>query len=109
MCTKLILALSCAILLICVAIVTSDPIEPKNAAAAYEPEVPSAAEQQELYEQLMAIEAARAMKRSGSSCVRRGGGCDGRANDCCTGGCRCNLWGANCKCARQGLLQKWVR
>jgi len=108
-------------LLICVAIVTSDPIEAKNAVA-YEPEMPSAAEQQELYDQLMAIEAARAMKRSGgllsfftgpkklrSACIRRGGSCDNRANDCCTGGCRCNLWGANCKCARQGLLQKWVR
>lgn len=42
------------------------------------------------------------------SCVRRGGPCDGRPNDCCfNSACRCNLWGTNCKCQRMGLFQKW--
>ncbi|KAG8195551.1 hypothetical protein JTE90_002177 [Oedothorax gibbosus] len=48
-------------------------------------------------------------KRSGG-CVRRGGSCDGKPNDCCpNSACRCNLWGTNCRCERQGLLQQWGR
>ncbi|RZF32192.1 hypothetical protein LSTR_LSTR004055 [Laodelphax striatellus] len=45
---------------------------------------------------------------SGSmSCIARGGNCDGRINDCCDCcSCRCNLWGANCRCQRRGLFQK---
>ncbi|XP_062546327.1 uncharacterized protein LOC134212455 [Armigeres subalbatus] len=54
-------------------------------------------------------------KRSGSliqvyrrSCIRRGGACDHRSNDCChNSSCRCNLWGSNCRCQRMGLFQKW--
>lgn len=42
------------------------------------------------------------------SCVRRGGTCDHRPNDCCPkSSCRCNLWGTNCRCQRMGLFQKW--
>ncbi|KAK7868857.1 hypothetical protein R5R35_014184 [Gryllus longicercus] len=42
------------------------------------------------------------------SCIRRGGNCDHRAKDCCyNSACRCNLWGANCRCQRMGLFQKW--
>ncbi|XP_059489719.1 U8-agatoxin-Ao1a-like isoform X2 [Neocloeon triangulifer] len=42
------------------------------------------------------------------SCVRKGGSCDHRPNDCCyNSSCRCNLWGANCRCQRAGLFQKW--
>jgi len=42
------------------------------------------------------------------SCIRRGGNCDHRPNDCCyNSSCRCNLWGANCRCQRMGLFQKW--
>ncbi|XP_034246830.1 uncharacterized protein LOC117648435 [Thrips palmi] len=42
------------------------------------------------------------------ACVRRGGNCDHRPNDCCyNSSCRCNLWGANCRCQRMGLFQKW--
>ncbi|KAJ1530500.1 hypothetical protein ONE63_005398 [Megalurothrips usitatus] len=42
------------------------------------------------------------------SCVRRGGNCDHRPGDCCyNSSCRCNLWGANCRCQRMGLFQKW--
>jgi hypothetical protein len=42
------------------------------------------------------------------SCVRRGGTCDHRPNDCCPkSACRCNLWGTNCRCQRLGLFQKW--
>ncbi|XP_014292753.1 uncharacterized protein [Halyomorpha halys] len=45
-------------------------------------------------------------KRRG--CVRRGGNCDHRPSDCCqNSACRCNLWGANCRCQRKGLFQKW--
>ncbi|XP_073996208.1 U8-agatoxin-Ao1a-like isoform X2 [Rhodnius prolixus] len=41
-------------------------------------------------------------------CVRRGGNCDHRPGDCCNNStCRCNLWGANCRCQRKGLFQKW--
>ncbi|XP_014292754.1 U8-agatoxin-Ao1a isoform X3 [Halyomorpha halys] len=41
-------------------------------------------------------------------CVRRGGNCDHRPSDCCqNSACRCNLWGANCRCQRKGLFQKW--
>ncbi|XP_052133360.1 uncharacterized protein LOC127752335 isoform X2 [Frankliniella occidentalis] len=44
------------------------------------------------------------------ACVRRGGNCDHRPNDCCyNSSCRCNLWGANCRCQRMGLFQKWGR
>ncbi|XP_077493241.1 xibalbin-1-like isoform X1 [Amblyomma americanum] len=40
------------------------------------------------------------------SCIRRGGTCDGRPNDCChQSACRCNLWGTNCRCQRAGLFQ----
>jgi len=40
------------------------------------------------------------------SCIRRGGRCDHRPDDCCSGGaCRCNLWGANCQCQRMGIFQ----
>lgn len=54
-------------------------------------------------------------KRAGSlihvhrrSCIRRGGACDHRLNDCCyNSSCRCNLWGSNCRCQRMGLFQKW--
>lgn len=47
------------------------------------------------------------------SCIRRGGSCDGRPNDCChQSACRCNLWGTNCRCQRAGLFQslgkKWA-
>ncbi|XP_050438850.1 uncharacterized protein LOC126844595 [Adelges cooleyi] len=42
------------------------------------------------------------------SCVPRGGNCDHRPKNCCdNGSCRCNLWGANCKCQRMGFFQKW--
>jgi len=42
------------------------------------------------------------------SCIRRGGRCDHRPDDCCSGGaCRCNLWGTNCQCQRMGIFQKW--
>lgn len=42
------------------------------------------------------------------SCIRRGGSCDHRPNDCCyNSSCRCNLWGTNCRCQRMGLFQKW--
>ncbi|KAH9406626.1 hypothetical protein TYRP_013608 [Tyrophagus putrescentiae] len=42
------------------------------------------------------------------SCIRRGGPCDHRPNDCCPkSSCRCNLWGTNCRCHRLGLFQKW--
>ncbi|XP_071539049.1 uncharacterized protein [Panulirus ornatus] len=42
------------------------------------------------------------------SCIRRGGPCDHRPNDCCyNSSCRCNLWGTNCRCQRMGLFQKW--
>lgn len=54
-------------------------------------------------------------KRAGSlihvyrrSCIRRGGTCEHRTNDCCyNSSCRCNLWGSNCRCQRMGLFQKW--
>uniref|UniRef100_A0A224X3X6 Putative Calcium channel toxin n=1 Tax=Megacormus gertschi TaxID=1843536 RepID=A0A224X3X6_9SCOR len=43
------------------------------------------------------------------SCVRRGGPCDNRPNDCCqNSSCRCNLWGTNCRCQRAGLFQRWT-
>ncbi|XP_012285383.1 uncharacterized protein LOC105702405 isoform X2 [Orussus abietinus] len=42
------------------------------------------------------------------ACIRRGGNCDHRPNDCCySSSCRCNLWGSNCRCQRMGLFQKW--
>ncbi|XP_019771765.1 toxin Tbo-IT2 [Dendroctonus ponderosae] len=42
------------------------------------------------------------------ACIRRGGNCDHRANDCCyNSSCRCNLWGSNCRCQRMGIFQKW--
>ncbi|XP_019870470.1 putative neurotoxin isoform X2 [Aethina tumida] len=42
------------------------------------------------------------------ACIRRGGNCDHRPNDCCyNSSCRCNLWGSNCRCQRMGLFQKW--
>ncbi|GFT87249.1 u8-agatoxin-Ao1a [Nephila pilipes] len=48
----------------------------------------------------------RADKRG--ACIRRGGGCDGKPNDCCANSsCRCNLWGTNCRCERAGLFQQW--
>ncbi|XP_071539050.1 uncharacterized protein [Panulirus ornatus] len=57
---------------------------------------------------------ARTQKRSSyiylfrRSCIRRGGPCDHRPNDCCyNSSCRCNLWGTNCRCQRMGLFQKW--
>ncbi|KAF6200287.1 hypothetical protein GE061_006590 [Apolygus lucorum] len=41
------------------------------------------------------------------ACVTRGGSCDHSASDCCANTvCRCNLWGANCKCTRKGLFSK---
>ncbi|XP_054159428.1 U8-agatoxin-Ao1a-like isoform X2 [Oppia nitens] len=41
------------------------------------------------------------------SCVRRGASCDHRPEDCCDSSvCRCNMWGANCRCQRAGLF-KW--
>ncbi|KFM63071.1 hypothetical protein X975_17163, partial [Stegodyphus mimosarum] len=44
------------------------------------------------------------------SCIRRSGSCDHRPNDCCfNSACRCNLWGANCRCQRAGLFQRWGR
>ncbi|XP_039279096.1 U8-agatoxin-Ao1a isoform X3 [Nilaparvata lugens] len=44
------------------------------------------------------------------SCVKRGGACDHRPEECCYNStCRCNLWGANCRCQRKGLFQKWGR
>lgn len=49
-------------------------------------------------------------QKRGGYCVRRGGNCDNRPNECCySSACRCNLWGTNCKCQRVGLLQKWGR
>lgn len=42
------------------------------------------------------------------ACIRRSGSCDHRPNGCCqNSACRCNLWGSNCRCQRQGLFQKW--
>ncbi|KAI1307930.1 Transmembrane protein 33 [Halotydeus destructor] len=50
------------------------------------------------------------MKLEKRGCLRRGGSCDGRPQDCCpSSSCRCNLWGVNCRCSRQGLFQKWGR
>ncbi|XP_025016647.1 uncharacterized protein LOC112538862 [Tetranychus urticae] len=47
------------------------------------------------------------MKRS---CIRRSGICDARPSDCCLNSvCRCNLWGANCRCQRMGLFQRLGR
>ncbi|XP_076370143.1 xibalbin-1-like isoform X2 [Tachypleus tridentatus] len=44
------------------------------------------------------------------TCIRRGRSCDIRPNSCCGGSsCRCNLWGTNCRCQRQGLFQSWGR
>ncbi|KAK9508580.1 hypothetical protein O3M35_006111 [Rhynocoris fuscipes] len=41
------------------------------------------------------------------ACIPRGGNCDHRASDCCYSTvCRCNLWGANCRCQRKGLFTK---
>lgn len=41
------------------------------------------------------------------SCIKRGGACDHRPNECCfSSSCRCNLWGSNCRCQRVGLFQK---
>ncbi|XP_026819943.1 uncharacterized protein LOC113558649 [Rhopalosiphum maidis] len=41
-------------------------------------------------------------------CVPRGGNCDHRRKYCCnSSSCRCNLWGANCKCQRMGIFQRW--
>ncbi|XP_054265501.1 putative neurotoxin [Macrosteles quadrilineatus] len=41
-------------------------------------------------------------------CVSRGGNCDHSPNDCCPStSCRCNLWGANCRCQRKGVFQNW--
>ncbi|BES99045.1 Hypothetical protein NTJ_11861 [Nesidiocoris tenuis] len=41
------------------------------------------------------------------ACVPRGGSCDHSASDCCPNtNCRCNLWGANCRCQRKGLFSK---
>nr|QIS92943.1 prepro-agatoxin-like peptide isoform 2 [Homarus americanus] len=57
---------------------------------------------------------ARTQKRSSyiylfrRSCIRRGGMCDHRPNDCCyNSSCRCNLWGTNCRCQRMGIFQQW--
>lgn len=48
------------------------------------------------------------MEADKRSCVRRGGSCDNRPNDCCyNSSCRCNLWGTNCRCQRAGLFQSW--
>ncbi|XP_074600116.1 uncharacterized protein LOC141854369 [Brevipalpus obovatus] len=42
-----------------------------------------------------------------NNCLRRGSRCDYRPNGCCDSSvCRCNLWGSNCRCQRQGLLQR---
>ncbi|XP_076352634.1 xibalbin-1-like [Tachypleus tridentatus] len=42
------------------------------------------------------------------TCVPRGKSCDARPNSCCGGSsCRCNLWGTNCRCQRQGIFQGW--
>ncbi|XP_076335157.1 xibalbin-1-like [Tachypleus tridentatus] len=42
------------------------------------------------------------------SCIPRSGSCDNRPYSCCGGSsCRCNLWGTNCRCQRQGLFQGW--
>ncbi|XP_053213504.1 uncharacterized protein LOC128396881 [Panonychus citri] len=47
------------------------------------------------------------MKRS---CIKRSGICDNRPADCCLNSvCRCNLWGANCRCQRMGLFQRLGR
>ncbi|XP_075213998.1 xibalbin-1-like [Lycorma delicatula] len=51
-----------------------------------------------------------AVKRDNNAphCIGRGGSCDNRSSDCCEfTSCRCNLWGANCRCQRRGLFQKW--
>uniref|UniRef100_A0A4Q8K501 U47-Liphistoxin-Lsp1b_1 n=1 Tax=Liphistius sp. SGP-2016 TaxID=1905180 RepID=A0A4Q8K501_9ARAC len=41
------------------------------------------------------------------ACIRRGGSCDGKGNDCCpNSSCRCNLWGTDCRCVRAGLFQR---
>ncbi|XP_035210240.1 U8-agatoxin-Ao1a-like [Stegodyphus dumicola] len=48
------------------------------------------------------------MRTDKRACIRRGGGCDGKPNDCCANStCRCNLWGTNCRCERAGLFQQW--
>uniref|UniRef100_A0A4Q8K3T9 U27-Liphistoxin-Lsp1a_1 n=2 Tax=Liphistius TaxID=62150 RepID=A0A4Q8K3T9_9ARAC len=45
--------------------------------------------------------------RNTRSCIRRGGGCDGKPNHCCPDStCRCNLWGTDCRCVRAGLFQR---
>ncbi|KAL7638805.1 UNVERIFIED_CONTAM: hypothetical protein RMT77_010339 [Armadillidium vulgare] len=66
------------------------------------------------YNDLLERLLARAQKRSSliylfrRSCIRRGGTCDHRPNDCCySSSCRCNLWGSNCRCQRAGLFQQW--
>ncbi|RWS27825.1 uncharacterized protein B4U80_11396 [Leptotrombidium deliense] len=54
-------------------------------------------------------EAAMAGAADKRGCIRRGGGCEGRPNDCCEGNsCRCNLFGSNCRCQRMGLFQKLI-
>ncbi|XP_015791977.1 U8-agatoxin-Ao1a [Tetranychus urticae] len=40
------------------------------------------------------------------ACIRKRGICDLRPRDCCSGLCRCNLWGGNCRCQNRGLFSK---
>ncbi|XP_045101981.1 U8-agatoxin-Ao1a-like [Portunus trituberculatus] len=52
--------------------------------------------------------AAMSRDKKWRSCIRRGGACDHRPNDCCyNSSCRCNLWGTNCRCQRMGIFQQW--
>ncbi|CAH0392346.1 unnamed protein product [Bemisia tabaci] len=42
-------------------------------------------------------------------CVRRGGSCTTNPGGCCReDSCKCNVWGANCRCYSQALYQKWI-
>lgn len=40
------------------------------------------------------------------ACIRKRGICDLRPQNCCSGLCRCNLLGSNCRCQNRGLFSK---
>jgi len=74
-----------------------------TAAQAYQTDGDEAAVN-DYYSQALASLLKQGEKRS---CIRRGGSCDNRPNDCCyQSSCKCHLWGSNCRCQRMGLFQK---
>ncbi|XP_022246700.1 uncharacterized protein LOC111086773 [Limulus polyphemus] len=69
------------------------------------PYAPNEEEQLEEYREKLQQILPFAHKRA---CIARGRSCDVRPNSCCgSSSCRCNLWGTNCRCQRQGLFQSW--